>query len=89
MDSFVIFANALMSLMCRLANRPAALAGAGLAGLTLYGGYLAAEFITQALSAGAASATWLGTGLLPHFTASLILMVLVVAAGPPVRAEEE
>ena len=82
-------AAALMSLMCRLSHRPAAFAGAALAGLTLYGGYLAAEFITQALSAGDASATWLGENLLPHFTASLILMVLVIAAGPPVRAEEE
>lgn len=79
-------AAAAMSLACRRASRTAAVLGAFLGGGTLYGGYALADAIARQ---GNGSATWSGQPLLPHLAASLILVVLVIAAGPPVRAEEE
>ncbi|MDP2182086.1 MAG: serine/threonine-protein kinase [Actinomycetota bacterium] len=79
-------AAAAMSLACRRASRPAAVLGAFLGTAALYGGYALADAIARL---GNTSATWSGQSLLPHVTASLILIVLVIAAGPPVRGEEE
>jgi predicted Ser/Thr protein kinase len=85
-------AAVVMSLACRRASRPAAFLGSAIAAAVLWAGYALA---------GAASAQ-LGTHAIPtlawavfkepfarQMTASLILVVLVVAAGPPVRPEEE
>ncbi len=75
-----------MSLACRHASRLLAMGGLALGVAILYGGYLLADLIAQAFNA---SATWTGQTLLASLMASSILMVLVIAAGPPVRAEEE
>lgn len=79
-------AAGMMSLLCRFASRGAAVGGGFLGMLALYGGYSLADVIARSLDA---SATWSGELLLPHLTASSILIVLVIAAGPPLRAEEE
>ncbi|MHB9003360.1 MAG: serine/threonine-protein kinase [Coriobacteriia bacterium] len=79
-------AGAAMSLLCARASRGAAFAGAGLATAGLYTGYIVAELISSAFNS---PVTWTGAVLLPHVTASLILVVLVIAAGAPPRAEEE
>lgn len=79
-------AAAVMSVACHRASRAAAVVGATLALLGMYGGYAVADAISASLDV---SATWSGEALLPHLAASSILMVLVIAAGPPVRAEEE
>jgi len=79
-------AAAIMSLFCRFASRAAAVGGGFFGMLALYGGYSMADVIARSLDA---SATWSGELLLPHLTASSILVVLVIAAGPPLRAEEE
>lgn len=79
-------AGAAMSLFCSRASRRAAFAGAALAATGLYGSYIAAELISSAFNG---PVTWTGAVLLPHVTASLILVVLVIAAGAPPRAEEE
>lgn len=76
----------LMSIACSRATRGAALLGTMLALPVLFGSYLAADAIARALDA---SATWSGERLLPQLMASSILVVLSIAAGPPVRAEEE
>ena len=79
-------AGAAMSLCCRSASRLMALLGVGLGTLALAGGYLLADLLA---AQGNASVTWVGQPLLLSVAASSILMVLVVAAGPPTRAEEE
>jgi len=79
-------AGALMSLACSRGSRLSAFVGAGLAGVALWGGYTLAELTSRAVNG---SMTWTGQGLLPYLTASLILVVLVAAAGAPPRAEEE
>ncbi len=81
-----MLAGAITSLACRFSTRPAALFGVSLGAATLLGGYLLADSIA---TVGNTSMTWAGTGLLSALGASSILMVLVVAAGPPTRAEEE
>ena len=78
-------AGALASLACARASRLAALGGSALAIAVLSGGYSLAGLIATAFNA---SSTWTGEPLLTHMMASSILMVLVIAAGPPVRAEE-
>jgi hypothetical protein len=78
-------AAAVMSLACSRASRPAAMAGAALGALTLYAGYETASVVSSAYGR---SVTWGQEALLPYLMASLILVVLVTAAGPPVRAEE-
>jgi hypothetical protein len=75
-----------MSLACRHASRLFALGGLAMSVAILYAGYLLADLIAAAFNA---SATWTGQTLLASLMASSILMVLVIAAGPPVRAEEE
>ncbi|HET6498906.1 MAG TPA: hypothetical protein VFH17_07645, partial [Coriobacteriia bacterium] len=79
-------AAALMSLCCRRASRPFALLGVALGACALMGAYAAAG---AAGDAGNALVTWMSDPLLRGVAVSSILMVLVVAAGPPVRAEEE
>ncbi len=79
-------AAAVMSLACARASRLASFVGMGLAGATLWGGYTLAQMTSQAVNG---SMTWIGEGLLPYLTASLILVVLVGAAGAPPRAEDE
>lgn len=79
-------AGALMSLACSRGSRLAAFAGIGLAGATMWGGYTLAQLVSVAVNG---SMTWVGQGLLPYLTASLILVVLVAAAGAPPRAEDE
>ena len=79
-------AGAAMSLCCRSASRLMALLGVGLGTFALAGGYLLADLLA---AQGNASVTWAGQPLLLSVAASSILMVLVVAAGPPTRAEEE
>jgi hypothetical protein len=76
----------LMSYACQRASRLFALGGLVVAVAVLYAGYLLADLIATAFNA---SATWTGQTLLVSLMASSILMVLVIAAGPPVRAEEE
>lgn len=78
--------GALMSIACSRGSRLSAFVGMALGGATLWGGYTVADLVTQAVNG---SMTWTGTGLLPYLTASLILVVLVAAAGAPPRAEEE
>jgi predicted Ser/Thr protein kinase len=75
-----------MSLACRHASRLFALGGLAMSVTILYAGYLLADVIAAAFNA---SATWAGQTLLVSLMTSSILMVLVIAAGPPVRAEEE
>ncbi len=79
-------AGVTMSLCCRSASRLMALVGIALGSVALLGGYLLADVVA---SQGNASVTWSSEGLLLRVAASSILMVLVVAAGPPIRAEEE
>ena len=75
-----------MSFACARATRGAALAGAAVSGVALHGGYLGAQMISSAMND---PVTWTGEALLPHLMASLILSLLVIAAGAPTRAEEE
>jgi len=77
---------AVMSACCRFASRLMALAGAALGALALLAGYLLADVIAAQVNT---SVTWAGQPLILSVAASSILMVLVVAAGPPTRAEEE
>ncbi|MBE0417531.1 MAG: serine/threonine protein kinase, partial [Coriobacteriia bacterium] len=79
-------AGAVMSLCCRSASRLMALLGIALGTAALTGGYLLADAVATEVNT---SVTWLGQPLLLSVVASSILMVLVVAAGPPTRAEEE
>ena len=79
-------AGAAMSIACHRASRTAALAGAALGtGAMVGGGILAHEI---AVATGAIGG-WSGANLAQELTASLILVVLVVAVGAPTRAEEE
>jgi hypothetical protein len=78
-------AAAVMSLACSRASRGAAFGGLALGVGVLYGGYALADLVASAFNA---SATWAGETLLASLTASSILVVLVIAAGPPVRGED-
>ena len=84
-------AAAAMSLACRRASRPAAFLGAGVAALTLWGGYALAGWIASSGGEAAALLGWetVREPFARQMTASLILVVLIIAAGPPVRPEEE
>ena len=75
-------AAGMCSAVCARATRPAGAAGI-VAGL----GWLAVAYL--AWSVIDPSFAFPGAGLVRHGVASLILMALVVALGPPVRAEEE
>ncbi|MFU8891169.1 MAG: protein kinase domain-containing protein [Anaerosomatales bacterium] len=79
-------AAAAMSLFCRSASRLMALLGTALGALVLLGGYLLADAVALEVNA---SVTWSSQALLLSVAASSILMVLVIAAGPPTRPEEE
>jgi len=72
------------SLACAPASRAGALTGIALATLVLSSGYIAAGLVATAWGA---PISWTPDVFLPHMGASLILMLLVTAAGPPVRAE--
>lgn len=75
-----------MSLLSRRASRPAAAAGALLGAGIIYGFASLADLITREIGrSGRFSGPLVGASL----AASLILVLLVVLAGPPVRAEEE
>ncbi len=78
-------AAALMSLASSRATRTGAFLGAALGLSALGAGYSAAGVIATSVNS---SVTWSGEPLLLRFAASSILVVLVIAAGPPVRAEE-
>jgi predicted Ser/Thr protein kinase len=81
-----------MSLACRRASRPAAFLGTAIAAAVLWGGYALAGAASALFGAHAIPAlTWAvyKEPFARQMTASLILVVLVVAAGPPVRPEEE
>jgi hypothetical protein len=78
-------AAVVMSLACSRASRGVAFAGLALGVGILYGGYALADLSARAFNA---SATWAGQTLLASLTASSILVVLVIAAGPPVRGED-
>ncbi len=80
------FAAWAMSLACSRASRASAIAGAAVAAVALVGGYAGAQVVSSAFNG---SVTWSGEALLPHVVASLILVVVVIAAGPPTRPEEE
>ena len=80
----------LMSLLSRRATRFSALFGAALAGCALTGAAFLARLTASALHARAqTAAAWTGTGFAVSLAGSLILIVLVIALGAPVRAEEE
>jgi hypothetical protein len=75
-----------MSTACRNGRRSLALGGLAMGVAIIYAGYLLADILSRAFNA---SATWTGQTLLVSLMVSSILVVLVIAAGPPVRAEEE
>ncbi len=79
-------AAALMSTACGRATRASAVFGVVLGSATLLGGYLLADTIAVSFNG---SVTWFDPLLLSRLTASSILVMLVVAAGPPARAEQE
>jgi biotin transporter BioY len=80
----------LMSLLSRRATRISAFVGAVLAGGTLIGAGVLARIAASGLHAPAATArNWTGTGFAVSLSGSLILVMLVIALGAPVRAEEE
>ncbi len=79
-------AGALMSLACSRASRPAAITGAALGAGALVGGTLLAEEVALATDT---LTGWTGAAFGQEMTASLILMVLVVALGAPTRGEDE
>ena len=79
-----------MSLLCRRATRFSAVVGTVLAGAVLVGSAFLARLTAAALHAnGHASQAWTGTGFAGPIAGSLILILLVIALGAPVRAEEE
>ena len=80
----------LMSLLSRRATRLSALFGAVLGGVALVGAAVLARLAAFALHApGRVAEAWTGTGFVVSLAGSLILIVLVIAFGAPVRAEEE
>jgi hypothetical protein len=78
-------AAALMSWLCGRATRLAATVGAVAGAAVLGGAYLLALEATRALG----GLVWTTTPLAVSLGASLILVLLVVALGPPVRAEAD
>jgi eukaryotic-like serine/threonine-protein kinase len=79
-----------MSLFARRATRFSAFVGAAAAGGMLVGAHVLARMASLALhGAATASAAWTGTSFAASLAGSLILMVLVIVLGAPVRAEEE
>ena len=80
-----------MSVACRRASRPAAFLGAAVAALLLWAGYALAGSAANLLADPVSALTWstLKEPFARQMTASLILVVLVIGAGPPVRPEEE
>lgn len=84
-------AAAAMSVACRRASRPAAFLGTAIAAGILWGGYVLAGSIAALGGPSVALLSWetLRDPFARQMTASLILVVLVTAAGPPVRPEEE
>jgi len=79
-------AGLVTSLACAPATRAGALTGTALATLILFSGYIAAGLVAAAWGVYDG---WTPEAFLPHVGASLILMLLVTAAGPPVRAEPD
>jgi hypothetical protein len=80
----------LMSLLCRRATRLAAFAGATLAAGALVGAAMLARVTAAALGEPASVVfAWSGQAFAVSLGGSLILVVLVIVLGAPVRAEEE
>ena len=79
-------AASITSLACAPASRAGALTGIALATLVLSSGYISAGLVADAWGIYDG---WTPDAFLPHVVASLILMLLVTAAGPPVRAEPD
>lgn len=79
-------AAAIMSLACHWSSRLSALAGAVMGAAVLGGGYVLANEIAG--TRGVLGA-WTDGSVTFSVTASLILVLLVVVLGPPIRAEED
>ncbi|MBS3956910.1 MAG: serine/threonine protein kinase [Clostridiales bacterium] len=79
-------AAAIMSLGCARASRSGAVLGGTLGVATLAAGHSAAQLITTVVNG---SVTWSDELLPVRLAASSILMMLLIAAGPPVRGEEQ
>jgi hypothetical protein len=80
----------LMSVLSRRATRVSAFIGAVLGGAALVGAGVLARLAASGMHAPAAVAKdWTGTGFAVSLSGSLILVMLVIALGAPVRAEEE
>lgn len=80
----------LMSVLSRRATRLSAFIGAALGGGALVGAGVLARLAASGMHAPAATANgWTGTGFAVSLSGSLILVMLVIALGAPVRAEEE
>jgi hypothetical protein len=79
-----------VSLFARRATRFSALVGVALGGAVLWGTNLLAElWASRGNGATAAAHVWTGTSFAVSLAGSLILMVLVIVLGAPVRAEDE
>jgi eukaryotic-like serine/threonine-protein kinase len=79
-----------MSVFARRATRFSAVLGTVVGGGVLVGANVLARMATVALDGpGAGADAWTGTAFAASLAGSLILMVLVIALGAPVRAEEE
>lgn len=81
-------AAALVSLACARATRLSALLGVAL-GAGAFGGAYALAAQVARWTGSPDGAAWTGTGFLVTSGASLILMLVVVALGAPLRPEEE
>jgi hypothetical protein len=79
-----------MSLLSRRATRFWAVVGTVVGGGVLVGANVLARMTSAALHGpGKAAMAWTGTAFASSLAGSLILIVLVIVLGAPVRAEEE
>ncbi len=79
-------AAAVMSFACRKATRLGALVGALFASAILFGAHLLADRLAATLGHPQG---WVNEGLLVSLGASLILLVIVIVLGAPMRPEED
>ncbi|MDZ4169726.1 MAG: serine/threonine-protein kinase [Coriobacteriia bacterium] len=82
-------AAAVMSLGCSRATRIGAALGAVAGGAVLAGGYWLADKSLQWLGLAGTEPMWIGTSLAWSLGASLILVLVTVAVGPPLRGETD
>lgn len=82
-------AGAVMSLACSRATRSSAVLGAIGGAAALAGAYLLADTVATILGVHPPGAHWGGTPMGVAAGASLILVLLVTALGPPKRPEED